>query len=169
MRSPKTMLRTISSVARDRLAIPLLLALGLTAAGCGSSFKAATPPGFVELEDQEAYDYRATTADGLVIAVREVDHEPTGELSFWARAIENHLRQRGGYSLIESRDVKNAAGLAGKQLRFGHDEGSKPHLYYVTIFLTDSRIFLLEAGGTKELMTRHAPQIDWAVQRFQAK
>jgi hypothetical protein len=37
------------------LALPLALA-------CGNSFTATTPPGFVELEDQHAYDYRATTA-----------------------------------------------------------------------------------------------------------
>jgi hypothetical protein len=138
------------------------------AAACGPSFKAATPPGFVELEDQHAYDYRATTADGLVISVREIDHEPKGEMDFWRRAIENHMRQRGGYALLGSRDVKNADGLDGKQLRFGHDEQSAPHLYYVTIFVTDKKILLLEAGGTKALMEQHAEQLDWAIKNFRA-
>ena len=144
-----------------------LVAVGMAA--CGPSFTQPTPPGFVELEDQEAYDYRATTADGLVISVREIDHEPTGEMSFWTKAIENHMRQRGGYALLGSHPVKNAEGLDGVQLRFGHDEQSTPHLYYVTVFVTEDYIYLLEAGGTKDLMTRQAEHIDWAVKSFRGK
>ena len=149
-----------------RLAIIVLFAL--CAAGCGHSFKAATPAGFVELEDQEAYDYRATTADGLVIAVREIDHEPKGQVDFWTRAIENRMRQRGGYAMIGTRDVKTKSGLAGKQLRFGHDESGAPHLYFVTLFVTDKTLFLLEAGGTKEQMEKHSAELDFAVENFQA-
>ncbi|MCA9600326.1 MAG: serine/threonine protein kinase [Myxococcales bacterium] len=141
----------------------------LLATGCGNSFVAATPPGFVELPDQERYDYRATTADGLVIAVREIDNDPKGTLDFWTRAIENRMRQRGGYALLSQADVKTKAGLAGKQLRFGHDEGGSPHLYTVTVFLTDSTIYLLESGGTKALMEKNAEQLEWAVQNFQVK
>jgi hypothetical protein len=141
--------------------LPLVIA-------CGPSFTAATPPGFVELEDQHTYDYRATTADGLVIGVREIDHEPKGEMEFWTRAIQNQMRQKGGYALLGTRDVKNASGLDGKQLRFGHDEQSAPHLYYVTIFVTGKHIFLLEAGGTKALMEQHAEQLDWAIKNFRA-
>lgn len=152
-----------------RASLVMTLGLALALSGCGSSFAAATPPGFVELDDQETYDYRATSADGLVLAVREIDHEPKGEVGFWTRAIENRMRQRGGYALLGTHDVKSKNGLDGKQLRFGHDESGTPHLYYVTLFLTEKRIFLLEAGGTKELMTRHADAVDWAVKNFEPK
>ncbi|MBI4702597.1 MAG: serine/threonine protein kinase [Deltaproteobacteria bacterium] len=156
--------------ARAWMGIGALCAAGL-AAGCGPSFAAVTPPGFVELEqgDYSPYDYRATTADGLVLAVREIEHDPKGEIGFWTRAIENRMRQRGGYALIETRDVKSADGLAGKQLRFGHDEGQKPHLYYVTVFVTDATIYLLEAGGTKELMEKGTKEVDAAASGFRAK
>jgi hypothetical protein len=130
-----------------------------------------TPPGFVELdEDYSAYDYRATSADGLVLAVREIDHDPKGQLPFWVRAIENRMRERGGYALLENKPVKSADGVTGQQLRFGHDdEGNKPHLYYVTVFVTDSKIFVIEAGGTKELMTSQAQQLDAAIQGFRTE
>jgi hypothetical protein len=136
---------------------------------CGPSFVVATPPGFVELEDdneQSQYAYRATNADGLVIAVREIEHEPEGELSFWTRAIENQMRSRGGYALIEQKDVKTLAGLVGKQLIFGHDEENKPNLYYVTVFSNPEYIYLLEAGGKKELVEAHKAQLKWAVENF---
>lgn len=149
----------------------LLLALATLAAACGPSFQAATPPGFVELDQDEgdpSYDYRSTTADGLVLAVRELEHEPKGELSFWVRAIENEMRNRGGYALLESKGVQTTQGLSGQQLRFGHDEGNEPHLYYVTVFVTEKYIYLLEAGGKKKLVEAHAQQIDAAVQGFRA-
>ena len=150
----------------------LYLALACVAltSGCGPSFTAATPPGFVELDaDYDNYDYRATTADGFVLAVREVEHDPKGDLNFWVRAIENEMRGRGGYALLETKSVKSAQGLAGRQLWFGHDEGQKPHLYVVTVFVTDGWIYLLEAGGTKEQVDKQKQQLSWAVDNFQGK
>ena len=148
-----------------------LLLGALALGGCGHSFNAATPKGFVELEDQEdrGYDYRATTADGLVLAVREIDNDPEGPIEFWSRAIENSMRQRGGYALLGEHDVKNVDGLSGKQLRFGHDEASKPHLYYVTLYVTPSKLYVLEAGGTKQQMESHEQQLEWSVQNFRVK
>lgn len=152
-----------------------LIAIACVAAlctiGCGPSFQLRTPPGFVELdEDHSAYDYRATTADGLVVAVRQIEHDPKGDLTFWLKAIENQMRERGGYALLETKDVRSADGVAGKQLRFGHDdESNEPHLYYLSIFVTDESIFVVEAGGTKELVTRHGAQLDGVLRGFRTE
>lgn len=148
------------------------VAAALLLVACGPSFKATTPSGFVELDEPgySEYDYRATTADGLVLAAREIDNDPKGESAFWVRAIENQMRERGGYALLETKDVSSADGVAGKQLRFGHDEsGNQPHLYTITVFVTDSAICLLEAGGSKELMTKQAAQIDTFVRAFRTR
>jgi hypothetical protein len=146
----------------------LLLLAALLLAGCTHHFDIETPAGFVELAHQARYDYRATSADGLVIGVRELHNDPQGELAFWARAVENQLRNAGGYALLDTRDVKSKDGIAGKQFRFGHDEGKTPHLYSVTVFVTPKRIQVLEIGGTKELMAANATQIDSAVTNFVA-
>jgi len=76
------------------------------------------------------------------------------------------LRRRGGYALLNERDVKTSAGLSGKEMRFGHDEGQKPHEYVVTLFVTDSKIYVLEAGGTEELMKKNKAQLDQYVADF---
>jgi hypothetical protein len=158
--------------------VTLGAALALAAAGCGPSFAIETPPNFVELdEDYSSYDYRATSADGLVLAVRELDHDPQGELSFWVKAVENRMRERGGYALLESVPTKSADGVAGMQLRFGLDvdassEGGgvgQPHLYYVALFVTPERIFVVEVGGTKELVTAQAQSIEAALRSFRTK
>lgn len=141
----------------------------LAVLGCGATqLNHPTPKGFVELDARRPYHYRAVTADGLVLAARVIDHDPKGEVTFWTTAVANQLR-RAGYALLEERDVETDAGLAGKQLRFGHDEGQRPHLYYVTLFVTDSNIYVLEAGGTKKQIEASSEQIDWAIKNFRTK
>jgi len=159
----------------------LFLTAVLLGTGCGPSFVLSTPPGFIELEEKYSpYDYRATTADGVVIAAREIDNDRHGELGFWVRAIENRMRERGGYALLESKTVKSADGVEGRQLRFGHDDqgssgasapaqgtgSARPHLYYLTIFVTEEKIFLVEVGGTKELVTSQAAAFDSVIASF---
>ncbi len=149
----------------------LLTSVALVLPACGPSFAVSTPPGFVELDEEySGYDYRATTADGLVLAVREIEHDPKGEIGFWVRAVENRMRERGGYALLETVDVRSGDGVAGKQLRFGHDEdGNRPHLYTITVFVSDASIHLVEVGGSKELVEQHAAQLDQAVRSFRTK
>ncbi|MBN2195483.1 MAG: serine/threonine protein kinase [Polyangiaceae bacterium] len=148
--------------------LPVLLTL---ASACGRPFAPATPSGFVELDEPRSstYDYRATTADGVVVSIRVVKHRPRGELVFWERAIENQLRDQGGYSLLDKRDVQNQNGTAGRQLRFGHDEAGDPHLYYVTIFATKKKLFIVEAGGTKEQVEASTAAIEEAIRHFRIK
>lgn len=142
------------------------LALAALSLGC-RPFKPATPPGFVDLgDDYPNHEYRATTADGMVLGIRAFKNKPKGEMDFWIRAIENRMRDTSGYALLEKKDVKDRAGHTGKQLRFGHDEGTVPHLYYLTVFTDDDYVYLLEAGGTKDLVTKHEEQVNWAVSNF---
>ncbi len=143
------------------------LTLALALAACGPHFKAEVPAGFVELENAyDAYDFRATTADGLVFAIREQKHKPKGELGFWLQAIKNKLRDEGGYALIESVDVTTGDGHKGTQLRFGHDEGNKPYLYYVSVFVTDGYLYLVEIGGTKEQLAAGQKDLDGALAKL---
>lgn len=140
----------------------------LIGVGCGgSAFFAATPPGFVELEDQEPdFHYRAVSADGVVVGVREIAHEPEGDKEFWVQAIRNRMRERAGYALLSTDQVKTKSGLEGTQMKFGHDEKGQTMLYTVTVFVTEKHIFLLEFGGTKEEMTRQAAHLAWVIENF---
>jgi hypothetical protein len=147
-----------------------LLLAALLASGCGHPFVAATPPGFVDLGDRYPHgEYRASTADGVVIGVRAWDNDPKGELAFWSRALERRVREMGGYALLKKEDVTTAAHLTGVLMRFGHDEARTPYLYTVALFVTDKKIYLFEAGGTKEEMTRQEGQIRWALDRLAPK
>jgi hypothetical protein len=147
----------------------LLFALFTTTA-CGNSFRAESPSGFVKLDDDAhpAYAYRATTADGFVIGVRELQHSNQGDLGFWVNAVKNTLRARNGYALLEERNAKTRSGLAGKSLLFGHDEGQQAHRYLVTVFVTDAHIFVIEAGGKQDQMQQHADDVQTFISAFGA-
>jgi len=151
---------------------PLLGILPLVAAlaGCGRPFIPATPPGFVDMGTRYGdSEYRAATADGVVIGVRAFDNDPKGELPFWARTLELRMRDAGGYALLDKRDVTARGGLTGVAMRFGHDEAKTPYLYTVALFVTDKKIYLVEAGGTKAEVTKQEAQIDWAIKNLAPK
>ncbi len=153
----------------------LLLSLSITAlVGCGRPYDVATPAGFVELTEggQRSYDgnadeYRASTADGVVLGVRAWDNEPKVDLGLAARALENRTRLGQGYALLEKKEVVAANGTKGTELRLGHDQDGQAHLYTVIIFVTEDHVYLVEAGGKKELVEKAASSIDWFVKNFQ--
>ena len=151
-------------------ALALTLVLALTPVAC-RPFVAATPRGFVELRGaaEGPYDYRATQPDGVVTAVRVLRNRPEGDLAFWARAVENELRQAKGYRLLRNETVQSRDGLPGRLLEFGHDEGKSPHVYRVALYLHRRDIFVLEQGGTRELVTAHAAELDQAIADFSVK
>jgi hypothetical protein len=142
-----------------------LFALGMSAlllAACGRPFDVKTAPGFIELEEPSGYDYRATTPEGVVFSVRAIDNpSEQGDLAFWTRAITLRLRDVSGYALLDTHDVTAKDGTKGKQLRFGHDEQGKPYSYWVTLFVAQSRVFIVEAGGTKPQVERFTASLDW--------
>jgi hypothetical protein len=152
------------------LALSLLLPLAVALAGCGHPFVPATPPGFVDMglryPDGE---YRAATADGVVIGIRAWDNDPKGELSFWSRALELRMRDQGGYALLDKKPVEARGGLTGVAMRFGHDEGKTPYLYTVALFVSNKKIYVVEAGGVKSEVVKQEPQIEWAIRNLAPK
>jgi hypothetical protein len=150
-----------------RFILPFVM---LLAAACGRPYSAATPDGFVALDedhyDTDANEYRASTADGVVLGVRAYDNDPKVDLSLAVRALENRVRLGEGYALLEKKEAKARDGTKGMTLRFGHDESGGTHLYYVTVFVTDDWVYLVEAGGKKDLVEKAQKSIDWATQNF---
>jgi len=146
------------------------LVLGLFAlVGCGRPFKVATAPGFVPLENQGDFAYRATTPEGVVIAVRVIDDEERGDIAFWTQALTLQLRDANGYALIETTDITSRDGTKGKLLKLGHDEDKKPFTYWVGVYLAQGRLFVVEAGGQKEAFDRARANIEWTMASIKVK
>ncbi len=143
----------------------------LLAVGCGRPFYIKTAPGFVPLAHQSgyAYDYRATTPEGVVLAVRVIDDEDRGDLAFWSQALTLQLRDVSGYALLETSDVISRDGTKGKLLKLAHDEDNKPYAYWVGVFLAQGRLFIVEAGGAKDTFERAKPNVEWMLKTLKVK
>jgi hypothetical protein len=159
---------------RTLLTMAALIAAAAATVGC-RPFDVETPDSFIELEDQRRadYDYRATTADGVVVAVQGLPNKQRGTLSFWAEAVRNKLRDARGYALLEESDVRAVGGMPGKQLRFGRDEAGHTFRYWVTIFVRHEgmypRVWVIEAGGEQEVFESRREEVERLIATFEPR
>ena len=121
----------------------------LAVAACHPNAQLQAPDGFAQLDGQKSYDWRAASAQGVVLAVRTEPNEPRANVDFWTDAID--LRLRGsGYTAEARKDVESASGVAGKQLRYSRVEEQRTYRYWLTIYVTGNHVYVVEAGGDKE-------------------
>lgn len=132
-----------------KLSLLSMSVFALAIAACHPSAQLQAPDGFAQLEGQKSYDWRAASAQGVVLAVRTEKNEPRANVDFWADAIDLRLR-RAGYGAEARKDVTSANGVAGKQLRFSRVEAQRTYRYWLTVFVTQDRVYVVEAGGDKD-------------------
>jgi hypothetical protein len=137
------------------------VALFLLSACAHTSFD--TPKEFAKLDEENSYAQRATTAQGVVIAVREVDAPEDTSLAFWSEAITQRLKAGQGYALLDSRDVQAKSGEAGRLLTFGHDQNGHTYDYWVAVFPQKKRVVVLEAGGRRDYFDKAKPELEQAI------
>jgi hypothetical protein len=147
--------------------------LDYPATGCGAGFELVVPDRFVELDrDQQenaGYALRATSSDGVVVAVRKIEHEEHGSLEFWAEAITRRLEQGEGYARTGEAEYRAKSGEAGKRFDFGRDIGNRTYHYTVVVVVTDRHVWVLEAGGEESLYTARQEDVAAALASFEIR
>jgi hypothetical protein len=133
---------------------PLLL---VVCAACGPRVTVQTPPGFAVRKDQEECVYRAATADGVAFAVRAEKNEPHGNLDFWSKTLDNQLRRIGYTPEGPAADVRTAGGLTGRELKYTRVEGGRKYRFWLAVFVTESRVWVVETGGDEERFNGAVP------------
>jgi hypothetical protein len=131
-----------------RFALVFALTLGALSAGCTKP-SLVPPPGFAAVGAGDEYSYRATSAQGVVVAARVESNKPAANVDFWARAIDLRLK-RDGYTFESDRAVKSAQGLDGKQLRYTRTDAGRTYRYWLSVFVAGDRVYVVEAAGDKE-------------------
>ena len=131
-------------------ACAVVLALSATAA-CGPSVTLQTPSGFAVLEGQKEYVYRATSAEGVVVGVRAEKNEPKGNLEFWTNALDRQLRRGGYVAEGDAREVRTATALSGREIKYTRMENGRQYRFWMTVFVTEKRVWVVEAGGDADL------------------
>ena len=147
--------------------VPAALAL-LLAAGCTHGARLETPSGFATLDDSNTFSYRATSAKGVVLATRTEKNDVKANTEFWAETLDARLRDKGYLADGASRPVKTSRGLAGTQLRYLTTKNGRDHRYWVTVFATKSKVFVVEAAGDKEPFDKSVAQVDGAIASLDA-
>lgn len=140
----------------------------LCAGGCTHGARLSTPPGFATLEEGGAYSYRATSAKGVVLATRTQPNDVEANTEFWAETLDSKLREKG-YVAETARNVKTSRGLAGTQLRYTTTKDGREHRYWVTVFATKSKVFVVEAAGDKEPFDKSVAAVDGAIASLDAE
>jgi hypothetical protein len=155
-------------IAARRTALAVVgFALASFAAGC-ASFAINTPSGFGQLRDQRAqhYDYRAVSAYGVALAVRVVPNAERGNLEFWSEVVDRHLQHGGVYHPAGSVDVRTSTGLQGRRLAYAFGDPQSGQTYWVTVFVTPRKVYLVEAGGGVDAFTRARDNVERSIQSF---
>lgn len=144
-----------------------LALLVLLTSACGPSVQLNLPERFVTLAEdpvgQERYALRATTPDGVVVGVQALEHRVDGSLAFWQEALTRRVRDQQGYALLSDASIEAGSGEVGHLLRFGRDLDGHTYRYTIAVFVTPSRIYLVEAGGREEAYAALEPGIESSI------
>lgn len=150
-----------------------LVASALVVPACGPAFVLDRPDDFLELDSDDSrnrgYAYRATSADGVVVAVRELENRGHGSLGFWTESIRNQLRYGSGYAIVEEVPVRAASGEEGMRLVCGRDQGSVTYTYWVTVFVADEELYVVEAGGARDVFEANRAAVEESLARFRIR
>jgi hypothetical protein len=145
----------------------IVLTLLLSLAACTHGARLTAPTGFADLGDADHYSYRAANARGIVLATRTEPNDVKANTDFWAETLDLKLRERG-YTAEPSRTVKTARGLEGTQLRYTTARDGRPFRYWLTVFATKSKVYVVEVGGDKEAFDGQLAAIENAVSTLDA-
>ena len=103
-----------------------------------------TPDGFVKLQNEYNYDYRAVSADNSIIAIKYHDNDEEGTLEFWYKVLVNYFTFKKAYKFLESKNLKSANSIEGKGAIFETIYNGIRTKYFIFIFVTKDKVYSLE-------------------------
>lgn len=133
--------------------------------GCATT-SLETPAGFASHHADRTYDLRASDGEGVVISVRTEKNRPRGDLQYWSAALDVQLRT-AGYEARDAVALTSADGHAGRQLRYVLHEDGRELVFWVSVFVTDRQVVVVEAGGDAVFFDAKADQVEAALGSLQ--
>ena len=102
----------------------------------------------------------AMSAYGVVVAVRAIPNREHATMAFWAEAVDRRLQRGGTYRPAGQSELRTERGQNGKSLRYTTGDPQNGGTYWVTVFVTNDWVYLLEAGGATTSFARAQPEVD---------
>jgi hypothetical protein len=143
----------------------MFCALVALQSGCATT-SITTPSGFASHAEGRSYDFRASDGEGVVIAVRSEKNRPRGDLQYWTSTLDVQLRN-AGYEAREAVELESADGHPGRQLRYVLHEDGRELMFWVSVFVTERRVVVVEAGGDALFFETKAEQVEAAIGSLQ--
>ena len=141
------------------IAICLMLVTAIIAVSCGAP-EIVPPKNYVVLEEPLIpYDFTAVSSDDCRIAITERDNENKGPLEFWANAFKNINVKNWGRKFIEEGKFSTQLGEPGKFMIFESKNNGIDFLYIAGIVRTDKIVYVIDAGGRKEIIEKEKDSI----------
>lgn len=155
---------------KTMLKISIIFTGAILTLGCGSTYDITTPSEMVAVEKSDR-EYVAMTHDGIVLRALVHEQGDTEEVGvagrdFWVQSVRERMRTRGGYALLEEREVTSSNGVEGTQLEFGRDQDGVAYLYLLTLFVTEENVHVLDAGGRQDRFEEARGAIDRALATY---
>ena len=154
--------------------LALLLCLVATSlVGC-ATFEIETPDEMVAVEESNR-EYVAMTHDGVVLRVlvhsqgEGVNDVPRAGHDFWVESVRERMRTRGGYALLEEREVQSVDGHRGTRMEFGRDQDGVPYQYWMVLFVTEDNIHVIDAGGRQDRLEGARDALERALSSYEVK
>jgi hypothetical protein len=116
------------------------------------------PPGFSAWRHTQ--HYRATSAEGVLVTVRTVDHDPKADLAFWTEAARERMTAAGYEEMAV--ETLQASGVDGTLLELAAPLGTEDWTYLIAFFPTPRRIAIVEvAGEVSEVAKERDALVAW--------
>lgn len=148
----------------------IVLVAGLAVAGGCVPSALTTPADYVRLaKPPYPYYYKAVSAEGVSLAMRQEDNPEGGTVEFWAAALKNQLVGARGYTLRGESAAASADGVAGKRMDFTANLQGRDMAYLVAVWVEGKAIIIVEAGGPKEKFAADRAKIEAALKTVRVK
>ena len=122
-------------------------------AGCAPRID--VPTGYVKLREPGAYDLKAVSARGCVLALKTRPNEDaTADLTFWSQALEHQKVDLDGLRLAAREAIRSNSGRDGVLFNFELGEGQGKVAYLIALYVTPHEICTVEAGGPADMMSQ---------------
>lgn len=109
------------------------------------------PEGYIKDSSSRAYDFKAVSARGNVIACNvRANENSKADLKYWSDAVEYQKVDIDGMRLAGRETISSNGGTEGVLFNFESGEGQGRTTYLVALYVTPMRICTIEATGPAE-------------------
>ena len=131
---------------------------------CGLSYTMQKPDRFAHFHrNRTMLDY--ISAEGLRLQAWTVENEPKGNAEMWMRIVDLSLTDAGYHRLV-NKNISGANIDDGIYAEYAYHFHAEDHRYSVALFTDDTRIYVVESGGTKTDFEKHRAAILTAISTF---